>query len=169
MASKNNVTAIELLEEQHREVEQLFTELEEEESTEEKQALFEELADKLAVHAAIEERHFYPQAKDDKTEDLLLESVEEHLAVKRVIADLMETSPEDPSFDAKVKVLKEQVEHHVKEEEEELFPKVEKLLSEDQLIALAQEMTATRVELEEADEAPHDQIPNEIDRAAPIG
>jgi hemerythrin superfamily protein len=169
MASKNNVTAIELLEEQHREVEQLFSELEEEESTEEKQALFEELADKLAVHATIEERHFYPQSKDEKTEDLLLESVEEHLAVKRVIADLMETSPEDPSFDAKVKVLKEQVEHHVKEEEEELFPKVEKLLSEDQLIALAQEMTATRVELEEADEAPHDQIPNEIDRAAPIG
>ena len=54
-----------------------------------RQQLFEQIADKLAIHAAIEERHFYPSVKNKATDDLLLESVEEHLEMKRIIADLL--------------------------------------------------------------------------------
>ncbi len=83
----------------------------------------QELADNLAAHAAIEERIFYPAAYGDNTRDLLEEAVEEHLALKRVIADLIKMGPSDDYFDAKIAVLKEQVAHHVEEEEKELFPR----------------------------------------------
>ena len=126
------MNAIELLEQQHRDVEKLFKKIEKAEAGE-KERLFDELADNLAVHAAIEEQHFYPTTKDARTEELLQEAVEEHLAVKRIIADLLEMEPDDAQFDAKIKVLNEQVEHHVEEEEEELFPKVKKLRSKDEL------------------------------------
>src|SRR5690348_7651469 len=99
--------AIQLLESQHREVEDLFEEIEGSDDNDEKTELFEELADKLAIHATIEEHHFYPAVKDRRTKDILLESLEEHLAMKRILADLMETSPEEDEFDAQIKVLKE--------------------------------------------------------------
>ena len=142
--------AIELLEEQHREVEALFEEIEQASDAEEKRDLFEEIADQLTVHALIEERHFYPAVKEKRTEDILLESLEEHLSIKRLLADLLKLSPEDEQFDAKLKVLQEQVEHHVEEEEGELFPKVRKILDKEMLQAVAQEMTATQEQLLEA-------------------
>src|SRR6185436_19205730 len=107
---------------QHREVEDLFAELEEAKHGQ-KRAVFLQIADKLAVHAAIEEKHFYPAAKSKDTEDLLLESAAEHLTVKRLIADLLSLKEGDDTFEAKVTVLKEQVDHHVEAEEEDLFPK----------------------------------------------
>jgi hemerythrin superfamily protein len=158
--------AIDMLEGQHREVEDLFAEFEEAKDGQ-KRTVFLQIADKLAVHAAIEEKHFYPAAKAKDTEDLLLESLEEHLAVKRLIADLLNLKEGDETFEAKVTVLKEQVEHHVEEEEQELFPKVEKLLDETTLEALEQEMTATQEELL-AKGSPRDQVPAETDEAAPI-
>src|SRR6267142_2435868 len=124
--------AIELLKSQHREVEALFKKIEKAEG-EEKQEIFEQIADALAVHAAIEEKHFYPASRSARTEDLLQEAVEEHLSVKRIIADLLEMDPAEAQFDAKIKVLQEQVEHHVEEEEKDLFPKARKVLSEDEL------------------------------------
>ena len=161
------MNAIDLLESQHRDVEDLFSELESATDDETKADLFEELADKLAVHAAIEEHHFYPAVKDQRTEDILLESLQEHLAVKRILADLLETGAEEETFDAQVKVLKETVEHHVEEEETDLFPKVRKLLSKDQLEAIGQAMSAEQAELEDRG-APHERIPSETDRAASI-
>lgn len=159
--------AIELLESQHREVEKLFSQLEKAKDAKKKKALFEELADKLAVHAAIEEHHFYPAVKAKQTEDILLEAVEEHLAVKRILADLLELSADDDTFDAKIKVLKEQVEHHVEEEEGEMFPKVKKLLDAEELDAVEQEMIAEQEELEEAGN-PRQAIPGETGEAAPV-
>ena len=160
------MNAIELLKQQHREVEKLFKGIEKA-GPDEKEKLFDELADALAVHAAIEEQHFYPATKDARTEELLQEAVEEHLSVKRIIADLLEMEPDDAQFDAKMTVLQEQVEHHVEEEEGELFPKVKKLLGKDALDALEQEMTATREELmEEGD--PREAVPAETDEAARI-
>jgi hemerythrin superfamily protein len=161
------MSAIDLLEADHREVEDLFEELESASDKGEKQEIFEELADKLAVHATIEERHFYPAAKGSGTEDLVKEAAEEHLAVKRIIADLLAMDAGDDMFDAKVKVLKEQVEHHVEEEEGELFPKVKKLLDAEALDALEQEMVATREELME-EGAPREAVPSETDQAAPV-
>jgi hemerythrin superfamily protein len=158
--------AIDIHERQHREVEDIFAEFEEAKEGQ-KREIFLQIADKLAVHAAIEEKHFYPSAKTKDTEDLLLESAEEHLAVKRLIADLLSLKEGDETFEAKVTVLKEQVEHHVEEEEEELFPKVEKLLDETMLEALEQEMTATQEELL-AKGSPRDQVPDETGEAAPV-
>jgi|1185.fasta_scaffold42948_2 hemerythrin superfamily protein len=161
------MSAIDLLESQHREVEKLFQKIEKASKGEEKMRLFEEIADKLAVHAAIEEHHFYPAVKEKRTEDILLESVEEHLVIKRTIADLLKLDVGDVQFDPKIKVLKEEVQHHVGEEENDLFPKVKKIMSADELAALEQEMTAEQDELEEEGN-PRESIPDETGEAAPV-
>jgi hemerythrin superfamily protein len=161
------MNAIDLLKSQHREVEALFAKLDKAKDADAKDDLFTQIADKLAVHATIEEHHFYPAVKAKRTEDILLEALEEHLGIKRVLADLLETDPADESFDAKCKVLEEQVEHHVEEEETDLFPKVQKLLSKDQLDAIAQEMSAEQAELEEEGD-PRNAIPSETEHAAPL-
>jgi hemerythrin-like domain-containing protein len=139
--------ATRFLESQHRQVEQLFAMIEKA-PVGEKRKLFDEIADALAIHATIEEKIFYPAAKMEKTEDLLLEAVEEHLSAKRVIADLLDMSPADESFDAKVTVLKELIAHHVKEEETELFPMVRRAMGGElddvgaQLEAMSAELLA---------------------------
>ncbi|HYS09315.1 MAG TPA: hemerythrin domain-containing protein [Myxococcales bacterium] len=158
--------AIELLKSQHREVEALFKKIEKAEG-EEKQEIFEQIADALAVHTTIEEKHFYPATRSARTEDLLQEAVEEHLAAKRTIADLMEMSPGEAQFDAKCTVLKEQIEHHVEEEEGELFPKVEKLLKKEELEDLGVVMEDMAEELK-ASEAPRQNVPAETGEAAPL-
>jgi len=161
------MSAIDLLESQHREVEKLFQKIEKASKGEEKMRLFEEIADKLAIHAAIEEHHFYPAVKEKRTEDILLESVEEHLVIKRTIADLLKLDVGDVQFDPKIKVLKEEVQHHVGEEENDLFPKVKKIMSADELAALEQEMVAEQDELEEEGN-PRESIPDETGEAAPV-
>jgi hemerythrin superfamily protein len=159
------VNAIDLLKQQHDEVKALFKKIEDAEG-EEKQELFDQIADALAMHATIEEQHFYPATKDDRTEELLHEAVEEHLSVKRIIADMLEMEVSDPQFDAKCKVLQEQVEHHVEEEEGELFPKVRKAHSKEELEDLGALMEQTAAEME--DEEPRMQVPAETGAAAPI-
>jgi hemerythrin superfamily protein len=159
--------AIELLKSQHREVEKLFAQIERSSSAGAKGKVFATIADKLAVHAAIEEHQFYPAVKARRTEDILLEALEEHLGIKRVLADLLETDAADETFDAKIKVLKEQVEHHAKEEEEDLFPKVKKVLGKEDLEALAQNMLAEQVELEEKGD-PRAAVPGETSHAASL-
>src|SRR4051812_14461220 len=72
------MSAIDMLEAEHREVERLFEKFESAKGARQQRAIFNQVADKLAVHAAIEEQHFYPAAKADDTEDLLLEAAEEH-------------------------------------------------------------------------------------------
>lgn len=159
--------ALSLLKEQHDEVDALFQQLEKADDADRKQALFDELADKLAAHATIEETMFYPAVMARQTKDMLLESVEEHLAIKRVLADLLELDPEDEQFDAKCKVMKEEVEHHAREEEEgELFPKVKKLMSADELAALGSEMARRFEELLATE--PRREVPGETAAAAPL-
>src|SRR5262245_11827961 len=106
------MNALKMLKQQHLEVEKLFKQLEAAESAEPRRKRFDEIADALAIHAAIEERHFYPAVNSRQTEDILLESVEEHLQIKRVIADLLQMDAADDEFEAKVRVLRENVEHH---------------------------------------------------------
>jgi len=161
------MNAVKMLKQQHREVEKLFEKFEAAKSPDRRRKVFEEIADALAVHAAIEERHFYPGVKKRQTEDLLLESVEEHLEIKRVISDLLHTEPQDDTFDAKVKVLQEDVEHHVQEEEDELFPKVERLIAEDELEAIGEAMEETAKELKSAGD-PRLAVPGETAAAAPV-
>src|SRR5687768_10673858 len=101
------MNALELLEQQHREVEDLFEKCEKAEESE-KQTIFAKLADNLAAHSTIEEKIFYPAVYVGDLKELLAEAVEEHLSAKRVIADLLEEEPGE-TFEAKVKVLKEQI------------------------------------------------------------
>jgi hemerythrin superfamily protein len=162
-----NVDAVGLLEGQHREMEDLFEKLEKASGRDAKRKVFTEIADKLAIHATIEEQDFYPAVKAKRTEDILLESLEEHLGIKRVLADLLAMDVDHETFEAKAKVLKEQVEHHVGEEEDDLFPKVKKLLDTETLIAIAQQMTATQEELV-AKGSPRKAVPSETKRAGAI-
>jgi hemerythrin superfamily protein len=152
------LNAIDLLKQQHREVEELFAQAENADG-EEKGELANTIADKLAVHVAIEEKYFYPATRTTRTEQLLREAVEEHLSAKRLLADLIQTDPEDPQFDAKVKVLKEQIQHHVDEEESQLFPKVLNLISTQELEDLAVVMQDIAEELEQGE--PREIIPLE--------
>ena len=137
---------LELLESQHQEVDALFAAIEQ--GTGDRRALFTELADKLAAHAAVEEKVFYPAVMAKVTGDLLKESVEEHLSIKRVLADLISLRVDDEQFLPKLKVLKEQVSHHAHEEEEsKLFPKVRSMMSVDERAALGNELLVMFEEL----------------------
>jgi iron-sulfur cluster repair protein YtfE (RIC family) len=94
-------------------------------SIEQKIEMFRNLADRLAVHAAIEEELFYPaleQGVPAPERIKILEAREEHKIVRRLLEELAELGPEDPAFDAKMKVLGDEVVHHAREEERDLFP-----------------------------------------------
>lgn len=119
--------ATELLKQQHDEVEAIFKKLEKGEGNAE--AHLKKLADSLAGHMVIEQELFYPAVMKVK-EDLVREGYEEHAVARFALKRLMKTDPNDENFKAKVTTLKEIIEHHVDEEEEDLFPKAEKLLGE---------------------------------------
>lgn len=131
--------ATSLLEKQHRKVESLFKQLESGKS--EPAPLLAELANELVAHMAIEQESFYPAVRQVK-EDLILESYEEHAIAELALKRLLSTDPEDISFKARVTTLKELIQHHVEEEEEELFPKVEKAIDEKRLTELGNELEA---------------------------
>jgi hypothetical protein len=165
---KETIDALELLTEQHDEVEDLLSRIEESDDVEEKAELFREVADKIAAHSTVEEKLFYPSVMSDDTRDLLLESTEEHLAVKRVLADMLEMDVDDERFDAKLTVLKEEIRHHARDEEEDkLFPMLRRQLSEDQLAGLGNELLAFFELLIERGE-PRMTVPRETVEAAPL-
>src|SRR5215212_4376085 len=120
--------AITLLKEDHQEVAKMFKEFENlgDDASATKQKIVSTIVEELTKHAHVEETIFYPFAREnapDVDEDID-ESIQEHHVIKVTLAELSAMSPEDEAFDPKVTVLKEVVEHHVKEEEEEWFPKV---------------------------------------------
>lgn len=113
-----------LLKADHKAVELLFEQYESARSTTKKKALVAEICTELTVHAQIEEEIFYPQVKEAlKDKELIPEASVEHATLKDLIAQLEEGEPGDEMYDAKVKVLSEYVKHHVKEEQNEMFPK----------------------------------------------
>ena len=162
------MNALDLLKKQHEEVSKLFKKYEKlaEDAVDERQELFEQIADRLAAHATIEEKFFYPSIKSEGTEDIVRESLEEHLSVKRLIADLLDMEPDDEAFDAKMQVLREQIEHHVEEEEDEMFKQVRKECSKEQLEDLGLQMEDEYDEL--MDREPRLQVPEETGSAAPL-
>ena len=147
-ASSNDATA--LLKRDHAEVRKLFKEYdklaEDEADGEERQALAEQICTMLTAHATIEEEIFYPAAREaDVESDLLDEAEVEHQSAKELIAQIESMSPDDELYDAKVKVLGEYVDHHVQEEEGELFPQCRK--AEMDLAALGEELAERKSEL----------------------
>ena len=129
--SSENTNAIELLKRDHDDVDKLFSQYEDSKETDdddaEKELLVTQICDALTVHAQVEEEIFYPAARraldGDEGKDLLDEAAVEHQTLKDLIARLEAAPTDDPLYDAGVKVLSEYVKHHVKEEENELFPK----------------------------------------------
>jgi|GEM_PF-1045886 len=141
--------AIELLKHDHREVESLFAEFEAESSDERKIELGRTICMELMVHTQIEEELFYPAAKqslsDEEGQDLIAEAAVEHGSLKQLIAEIDGSSPGDEMFDARFTVLKEYVQHHVKEEENELMPEVER--TDVDLEALGAQLAERKEEL----------------------
>jgi hypothetical protein len=136
------VDAIKLLKTQHIEVKGLFKRYKSREDEGEKYGLFEKIADDLAAHSAIEERIFYPAVYVGELTSMLKEAVEEHLAAKRTLAELLKMDASDENFGAKMKVLQDQIEHHIEEEEGRLFKKVHLYLDKQELDALGEQMEA---------------------------
>jgi hemerythrin superfamily protein len=167
MSTADDLDALDLLRAQHRAVDRLFSEIRSANGTA-KASGFRELADMLAVHATIEEWIFYPGVRSAATEELLAESTEEHLAMKRTLSDMLDEDVDAEAFDAKLSVLEEQVHHHAIEEEEgKLFPKVRAATDDDYRGALAGEMIALMVELMEKG-APRNAVPAETGEAARV-
>jgi hemerythrin superfamily protein len=160
------MNATKLLKEQHDEVKELFEQFEKAKDAGTKELLFEQIADNLAAHAEIEEKIFYPAVYVGDLKETLTEAVEEHLSAKRVIADLLKMDAADENFDAKVKVLQEQIEHHVEEEEGELFPKVNKNFDAGELEAMGEQMEEMFETLKEG--SPREEVPAQTDQAAPL-
>lgn len=159
--------AVKVLTAQHRDMEQLLQKVAETHGDATTKALFTQVADQLTVHIKAEEEIFYPAVHEARTEDDLLESLEEHLSLKRLLADLIALEPTDKAFEPKFKVLKEQTEHHHKEEEEHLFPQVLKHLNAEQREALGKAMLARQFELTRMGE-PREAVSGETTSAAPL-
>jgi len=120
MAETKPKDAVALLKADHRNVEELFEKYEKASGDGRKQKLAEQICMELSVHAKIEEEIFYPACEGKVEEDLLKEAYVEHDGAKLLIAEIEAGEPSDEFYDAKVKVLSEQIEHHVKEEEQRL-------------------------------------------------
>jgi hemerythrin superfamily protein len=117
MPDQSQTDAIALLKADHRKVEDLFSAFEAAKGAAKKQTLVREICTELSVHTAIEEEIFYPACKGKIDDDVLDEAYVEHDGAKVLIADLLAGAPDEAFYDAKVKVLSEQIEHHVHEEE----------------------------------------------------
>jgi hypothetical protein len=150
MADTRTQDAIALLKADHRAVEELFAKFEKASGDGRKQTLADEICLELSVHAQIEEEIFYPACEGKVDEDLLKESYVEHDGAKVLIAEIINGTPTDEFYDAKVTVLQEEIEHHVEEEEkrmEGLFAQARKAgLDMD---ALGDELAARKMELTE--------------------
>lgn len=154
MAEMEFTDAIALLKSDHREVEALFEKFEGATGLQKKQTIAEKICTELKIHTLIEEEIFYPAFDGKIEEETLTEAYVEHDGAKILINDIMAGSPDDEFYDAKVKVLSEEIEHHVKEEEmpsEGMFAQCRR--TDVDLIALGEQMFARKMELKAIAEA----------------
>ena len=120
MLKKDAPDAVTLLKDDHRRVEDLFSDFEKAKGDGRKKTIAEKICAELIVHTELEEKIFYPACEGKVDEADLKEAYVEHDSAKVLVAEIAEGGPDDDYYDAKVKVLKEEVEHHVKEEERRL-------------------------------------------------
>jgi hemerythrin superfamily protein len=146
MAESKSQDAIALLKEDHRTVEKLFKDFESAKGDGRKEKLARQICLELSIHTKIEEEIFYPACDGKIEEDLLKEAFVEHDSAKLLVAEIEAGNGQtDDFFDAKVQVLSEQIEHHVEEEEKELFPEVRK--ADIDLKALGEQLAERKQEL----------------------
>jgi hypothetical protein len=145
--------AIELLESDHEKVKKLLERGDDttERAVKTRTELFAEIKKEMEVHEAIEEEIFYPALKEHpKAKDIVLEGYEEHHVVDTILAELGETSVDDEKWAAKFAVMKENIEHHIEEEEDDMFAKARDVFAKDELEALGERMESRKKELEAA-------------------
>ena len=139
--------AISLLKADHDVVKSLLSELESttERGVKTRTELFARIKDELTVHEIIEEEIFYPELKaHPKAEDIVLEGFEEHHVVDLLLGELSDLAVDDESWGAKAKVMQENVEHHIEEEEGEMFPKARSVFDKAELTELGERMAARK-------------------------
>jgi iron-sulfur cluster repair protein YtfE (RIC family) len=137
------MNAFELLKKDHEKVSGIFEKLDAttERGVKTREELFTQLKTELDIHAQIEEQILYPVLREAKeTHEITLEAFEEHRVVKRLLAELESLPKDDEMWGAKLTVLKENVEHHVEEEEDEMFKDARKVLSTEQIEELGARM-----------------------------
>lgn len=156
------MNALTILKTDHKTVETLFKQFEglSDKAKNQKKKVVERIIHELSIHATIEEQVFYPGVREalPDVEDTILEALEEHHIVKWTLSELEKMTPDDERFDAKVTVLIESVRHHVKEEEQALFPKVRKGLDKKKLDLLGANLEAAK---KIAPTRPHPRAPDE--------
>ena len=153
MAKEEFTDAIALLKADHREVEDLFEKFEKASGKDRKQQIAEKICDELKIHTMIEEEIFYPAFRGKIEDDTLDEAYVEHDGAKVLINDIMAGGADEEYYDAKVKVLSEQIEHHVHEEEmrgEGMFAQCRD--TDVDLVALRDQMLARKQELQQVAE-----------------
>ncbi len=149
-AGKKSLGAIELLIQDHKKVQKMFKDFEKlgEGDEEEKLALVTQCCTELKIHSQIEEEIFYPAAREAiNADDILDEAEVEHASVADLIDQIQAMEPSDDLYDAKFTVIGEFTNHHIKEEQDEMFPKVKK--AKIDLAALGQELMQRKLELQE--------------------
>ena len=149
-SSRNLPLALELLSADHRKVERLFAEYERMKEAEDdsRVALAQRVCTEITIHAQVEEDLLYPWLRENMDDtEMVAEALVEHASAKQLIAEIMGAGEADEAYDAKVKVLSEYIKHHVKEEENEIFPEVSS--EQEELDELGQELAARKAELME--------------------
>jgi len=141
------MNALTLLEQDHRAVERLLDELEPttERGVKTRTELFAELKNALTVHEVIEEEIFYPTLKEHpRAKEIVLEGYEEHDVVDRLMGELEQLPVDDETWGAKAKVMAENIQHHIEEEEGDMFDKARQVFDRDELEQLGEQMAARK-------------------------
>ncbi len=140
--------ATDYLTRQHRDIEQALGDALDAPDAAVRRSRFLDVADALILHIASEEQVFYPAVHGDRSEDVLLESLEEHLALERLLADLLALAADDATFRPRLHVLRELAQHHHGDEERKLFPAVRGKLGAAARDALGRDMEALQRRLQ---------------------
>jgi len=139
------MNAIDLLKEDHDKVDKLFKQAKATENEAKKHELFEQIKLELLTHAHIEETIFYPTIMvNEEIKDIVLEGIQEHKQAKTLLREIPNLADGSEVFEAKFKVLMEDIEHHVEEEEDDMFKKVRKAFDSKQLEELGAQMEAEK-------------------------
>ena len=139
--------AIEYLTDQHREIESVFDQLETAARMKPKLRLWRKLADLIAIHIAIEERIFFPAARNAGMEELLLKALDEHLSTALILSELVDADEVNDEMVARLAILRAYKRQHAGDEERELFPRASEVLTPDELEMLGRELAETTEQL----------------------
>jgi hemerythrin-like domain-containing protein len=146
----DSMDAVTMLKDDHDKVKKILSDLDSttERGVKTREELFAKVKQELEVHETIEEEIFYPALKEHpKMKDLVLEAYEEHHVVDTVMAEIRDVPFDDETWGAKLTVMKENVEHHIEEEEDEMFPQARQVFSKDELVELGERMQSRKEEL----------------------